>query len=60
MHAYVLGEHGDSQFPCWSSAHIGGVPLLDYPGLGGRAVLDPMAEQTKKKAYDIIAAKGTR
>lgn len=57
VHVYVLGEHGDSQFPCWSSAHIGGVPLLEYPGFN-RQMLDELAEKTKKKAYDIIAAKG--
>lgn len=27
VHAYIVGEHGDSEVPLWSSAHIGGVPL---------------------------------
>src|SRR5690606_9238960 len=35
VHAYVAGEHGDSEIPLWSSAMIGSVPLLDWPGMPG-------------------------
>lgn len=55
--AYVLGEHGDSQFVPWSIAHINGTPLSRFEQLTP-VVLDNIASQTKHKAYDIIACKG--
>ena len=58
VHAYILGEHGDTQFPVWSSATIGGVPLGHYPEFADQAELDAIARQTKNKAYAIIKAKG--
>lgn len=58
IHVYVLGEHGDSQFACWSSATIADIPLLAYEGLTKKE-LDAMAEKAKMKAYDIIACKGS-
>ncbi len=54
---YILGEHGDTQFPAWSCAYVGCVPLLEYPGINKKD-LDDMAEQTKNKAYEIIKCKG--
>lgn len=30
VHAYILGEHGDSEFPVWSNANIGGLQLYDW------------------------------
>src|SRR5207244_994745 len=35
VHAYVVGEHGDSEIPLWSGVTIGGVPLQEWSG--GRA-----------------------
>jgi len=58
IHAYVIGEHGDSQFVSWSSAHIGGIALRDFPGIT-HADLDAILQQTKQKAYDIINCKGS-
>jgi L-lactate dehydrogenase len=58
IHAYVIGEHGDSQFVPWSSAQIGGISLRDFPGIT-QADLDTIEQQTKQKAYDIIACKGS-
>ncbi|MFP4479071.1 MAG: L-lactate dehydrogenase, partial [Candidatus Izemoplasmatales bacterium] len=29
IHAYILGEHGDSEFGCWSKAYVGAKPMLD-------------------------------
>ena len=64
VHAYVAGEHGDSELPLWSSATIGAVPLLDWNGIGGRgpltaAVRDQIAHEVVDSAYRIIAGKGT-
>jgi len=59
VHAYVLGEHGDSQFVAWSSAHIANLPLTThFPEFQNAAYLDELALKTKNKAYDIIKAKG--
>jgi L-lactate dehydrogenase len=54
---YVLGEHGDTQFPVWSAATIAGVPFSAHPELQDQKELDRIAEETKNKAYTIIAAK---
>jgi len=63
VHAYVAGEHGDTELPLWSSATIGAVPLLDWHGLGGRGQLtaearDKIAHEVVDSAYRIIAGKG--
>lgn len=56
IHAYVLGEHGDTQFPVWSSATIAGIPITQFPGLT-QSILDTCADQARQKVYDIIACK---
>jgi len=64
VHAYIAGEHGDSEIPLWSSASIGSIPLLDWPGLrDGRGSLDRgarerIAFEVVNSAYKIIAGKG--
>ncbi|MFC1842427.1 L-lactate dehydrogenase [Candidatus Dependentiae bacterium] len=57
VHAYALGEHGDTQFAAWSSATIAGRPLLDFPQIN-RNILDNFSETAKQKAYEIIKCKG--
>jgi L-lactate dehydrogenase len=62
VHAYVLGEHGDSEVLAWSSVKIGGVPLYDFAEQSER----PIDEETKliidtkvrRAAYLIIEGKG--
>ena len=56
VHAYICGEHGDSEFPLWSTANIGQVPILDYPGCS-RKKLDALFEQARHAAYAIIEGK---
>lgn len=58
INAYVLGEHGDSQFVAWSSAEIAGIPITQYPGIEHKD-LEQFAQQVKDKAYNIIACKGS-
>lgn len=61
VHAYILGEHGDSEFPVWSSAFVGAVPLLDWEhqtGRLGESERDEVAEQVVTAAYQVIAGKG--
>jgi L-lactate dehydrogenase len=57
VHAYVLGEHGDSQFIAWSSAHVGGKPLLEFSDLKN-IDKDEIAKEISGKAYNIIKLKG--
>lgn len=61
VHAYILGEHGDSEVPIWSNATIGGQPILDETVLGqpfDREVMDNLFAQARDAAYEIIDRKG--
>ncbi len=62
VHAYIIGEHGDSQVAVWSLANIAGIKLDDYGRLNGGALTDRMkaeiAAQTRGAAYEIIKRKG--
>ena len=66
VHAYVLGEHGDSSFVAWSTADISGVPLEQYEStLTCKDTLkvtpyskDEVEEYVKKSGGQIIAGKG--
>ena len=57
VHAYILGEHGDSSFPVWSTANIAGVNLKYFKKYNKKA-MDKIYSQTKNAAYEIIAKKG--
>ncbi|KAG2186063.1 hypothetical protein INT43_002501 [Umbelopsis isabellina] len=57
IHAYVLGEHGDSQFIAWDAAHVGGKPLLSFPVIQ-ELDKDQVAKEVAGKAYEIIKLKG--
>ena len=63
VHAYVAGEHGDTELPLWSSATIGAVPILDWTGSPEhppltREVRDAIAREVVESAYRIIEGKG--
>ncbi|WP_454300684.1 L-lactate dehydrogenase [Salana multivorans] len=63
VHAYVLGEHGDSEVPIWKLASIGGVPLLEWrTSEGGQMFNDEVRQRighdTAHAAYEIIEGKG--
>ncbi|MFC1638869.1 L-lactate dehydrogenase [Patescibacteria group bacterium] len=57
IHAYMLGEHGDSEFAAYSLANIAGVPLRHFPEYDPK-VLKKIEDQTKRAAYEIIKRKG--
>ena len=40
VHAYVLGEHGDSEVLAWSSSKVGGVPVEEFAAQIGRPITD--------------------
>jgi L-lactate dehydrogenase len=62
VHAYIVGEHGDSEVPLWSLANIAGVRLSDFRSSTGKgydeAALQHIFEQTRDAAYSIIERKG--
>jgi len=62
VHAYVLGEHGDSEVLAWSSGKIGGVPLIEFAEQIDRPIeADVMAridDGVRRAAYRIIEGKG--
>ncbi|MGG7516940.1 L-lactate dehydrogenase [Allorhizobium undicola] len=62
VHAYVLGEHGDSEVLVWSSVRIGSVPLQDFAAAIGRpvteAVRSRIEDDVRNAAYKIINGKG--
>ncbi|HXG94634.1 MAG TPA: L-lactate dehydrogenase [Blastocatellia bacterium] len=62
VHAYIIGEHGDSEVPVWSLANIAGMRLADFCAAQGamcdREVMDIIFRQTRDAAYEIIARKG--
>jgi len=63
VHAYIVGEHGDTEFPLWSHATIGTVPILDWEPLDGQprftvAELDQIAVDVRDAAYKVIQGKG--
>lgn len=62
IHAYVIGEHGDSEVLAWSMAGIGGIPLEDFIGerhiLLDQAKRDEIDHNVRRAAYHIIEGKG--
>jgi L-lactate dehydrogenase len=62
VHAYVLGEHGDSEVLVWSSAKVGGVSIQDYARQMGADLTEASKSQiedgVRHAAYRIIEGKG--
>ena len=61
VHAYIIGEHGDSELAVWSSANVSGVPLSDFCEMRGHydhlASEKKISEDVKNAAYHIISKK---
>ena len=62
IHAYIIGEHGDSEVPVWSTVNVSGMHLFEDDAQG--SVLEdadsikPIFEQVKNAAYEVIQRKG--
>src|SRR6516165_3433654 len=57
VQAMILGEHGDSMVPVWSSATVGGLPLEQWPGFSP-VVQKEVFEETKTAGATVIKLKG--
>ena len=61
IHAYIIGEHGDSEFAAWSSANVSGVPLYDFCKMRGHTNFEEatrkIESEVRNSAYEIIKRK---
>ncbi len=57
VHAYIIGEHGDSEIATWSSASVAGTPLFEFAE-NLKLDFDEILEQVRKAAPEIIKQKG--
>ncbi len=55
--ALILGEHGDSMVPIWSSATVGGLPLDKFPGWNASLASD-LFTRTRGSGAEVIKRKG--
>ncbi len=62
VHAFIIGEHGDSEIAAWSSANVSGIPLNAFCEMRGHFdhenAMKKIAEDVKNSAYEIIGKKG--
>lgn len=62
VHAFIIGEHGDSELAAWSSANVSGIPIHDFCEMRGHfeheKAMKEIAENVKNSAYEIIEKKG--
>ena len=61
VHAFIVGEHGDSELAVWSTANVAGVPINKFCELRGhfnhQAAMKRIADEVKNSAYEIISRK---
>lgn len=63
VHALIIGEHGDTEFPLWSTATIGQTPLSEWKDVAGQLLfprerLETLTHDVVNAAYKVIAGKG--
>ena len=63
IHAFIIGEHGDSELAVWSAANVSGIPLNHFCELRGyfdhMESMDRIYQSVRDSAYEIIEKKGT-
>lgn len=61
VHAFIIGEHGDSEIAAWSSANVSGIPINNFCEMRGHfnhvGEMQRIAESVKNSAYEIIEKK---
>ena len=61
IHAFIIGEHGDSELAVWSSANVSGIDLEDFHGLCSscrEVSFNQTYENVRDSAYEVIERKG--
>ena len=61
IHAFIIGEHGDSELAVWSSANVSGIDLEDFHGLCANCndiSFNKIYESVRDSAYEVIERKG--
>ena len=58
VHAFIIGEHGDSELAVWSGANVSGVDLEHFCRLRGGVDLEGLYRKVRDSAYEIIQRKG--
>jgi len=62
IHAFIIGEHGDSELAVWSEANVSGLALEDFCRIRGQALrpydMDRLYREVRDSAYEIIQRKG--
>lgn len=58
IHAYMIGEHGDSQIAAWSSAQIGGIKLREFSNESKSLDYEKVLQTVRRAAPEIVARKG--
>ncbi|SDX87133.1 L-lactate dehydrogenase [Eubacterium barkeri] len=62
IHAFIVGEHGDSELAVWSNASVSGVPIHDFCEMRGHmdhdGAMERLYQDVKNSAYEIIDRKG--
>jgi L-lactate dehydrogenase len=61
VHAFIIGEHGDSEIAAWSSANVSGIPINDFCEMRGHfqheESMERIADEVRNSAYEIIEKK---
>lgn len=61
IHAFIIGEHGDSEIAAWSSSNVSGISMNEFCEMRGhyhhREATEEIAEKVKNSAYEIIDKK---
>lgn len=62
IHAFIIGEHGDSELAVWSGTNVAGIPIHDFCEFRGHyrhtQAMEAIYHRVKNSAYDIIERKG--
>lgn len=62
VHAFIVGEHGDSELAVWSCANVYGIPVEDFAAIRGFSDIDRIEDEiyhaVRDSAYEIIDRKG--
>lgn len=58
VHAYIIGEHGDSEVAAWSSARVAGLPIEDFCAPDAYPDFDELLRRVRRAAPEIIERKG--